>query len=88
MDVRSFVETIEAAQQRFLPCPGVVAGVDLRRDLSVELQRLETMRISEGAEPRLARNVSWDRAKVLQGLGYPIDFDWLHGPACALPRHA
>ena len=52
---------------------------------------LEAVRIGEGDEPRRARNASRDCAKALQGLGYPIDFDWLHAlsvVSAAMPETA
>ena len=83
VNIREFIASIEAAQRQFLPCLKDASEISLRGELKAELQQIEAARISEGQDPQAARDASCKRVKVLHGLGYPIDFDWLHRPVSA-----
>ena len=59
--------------------------VKVAQALSRELQEMESAEIEAGQDAALARSASWKRVKMLHGLGYPVDFGWLHastGQAC------
>lgn len=80
MDVRMFVDRVEAAQRDLRATLGTRPATGLRSELTEELQRLEAGRIAEGQDRHTARAASWKRVKMLHGLGYPVDFGWLHAP--------
>lgn len=85
MSVRQICDQVRIAEQAFTAALGNMKDAGLREALSRELQEMESAEIEAGQDAALARSASWKRVKMLHGLGYPVDFGWLHastGQAC------
>ena len=80
MDIRPFVDRFEAVQRELDAMIASRPQAGLKLDLTEGLRQIEAARIADGEDGQAARSASWKRAKVLHGLGYPVDFGWLHTP--------
>ncbi len=81
MDVRQICDYVKVTEQAFTAALSNMNSADLREALTSELRNMELAEIKAGRLESAARSSSWKRVKMLHGLGYPIDFDWLHRAA-------
>ncbi|MEE7447210.1 hypothetical protein MRF4_04970 [Methylobacterium radiotolerans] len=81
MSVRQICDQVRIAEQAFTAALGNMKAAGLREALSRELQEMESAEIDAGQDAASARSASWKRVKMLHGLGYPVDFGWLHAAA-------
>ena len=86
MSVRQICDQVRVTEQAFTAALGAMKGAGLREELTRELQEMEAAEIEAGQNEASARAASWKRVKMLHGLGYPVDFGWLHlaGAAAAV----
>jgi hypothetical protein len=78
MSVRQICDQVKAAEQALTAALGNMKADGLREALTRELQDMEAAEIEAGRTEASARSSSWRRVKMLHGLGYPVDFGWLH----------
>ncbi|MCJ2057451.1 hypothetical protein MKL09_12880 [Methylobacterium sp. J-048] len=69
---------MRVTEQAFTAALGAMKATGLREELTRELQDMESAEIEAGQDAVSARSASWKRVKMLHGLGYPVDFGWLH----------
>ena len=78
MSVRQICDQVRITEQAFTAALGAMRATGLREELTRELQEMEAAEIDAGQDEAAARSASWKRVKMLHGLGYPVDFGWLH----------
>lgn len=78
MSVRQICDQVKVTEQAFTAALGNMKAAGLREALSHELRDMEAAEIEAGQDEASARSASWKRVKMLHGLGYPMDFGWLH----------
>ncbi|QEE38155.1 MULTISPECIES: hypothetical protein [unclassified Methylobacterium] len=78
MSVRQICDQVRVTEQAFTAALGAMKATGLREALTRELQEMESAEIEAGQDAGSARSASWKRVKMLHGLGYPVDFGWLH----------
>lgn len=78
MSVRQICDQVKVAEQAFTAALGNMKAAGLREALTHELRDMEAAEIEAGQDEAAARSASWKRVKMLHGLGYPVDFGWLH----------
>ena len=78
MSVRQICDQVRVTEQAFTAALGAMKAAGLREELTRELQEMEAEEIDAGQDESAARSASWKRVKMLHGLGYPVDFGWLH----------
>lgn len=81
MSVRQICDQVRVTEQAFTAALGNMRAAGLREALTRELQEMEAAEIEAGQDEASARSASWKRVKMLHGLGYPVDFGWLHAAA-------
>ncbi|MHB2207040.1 hypothetical protein [Methylobacterium sp. CM6257] len=81
MSVRQICDQVRVTEQAFTAALGNMRAAGLREALTRELQEMEAAEIEGGQDEASARSASWKRVKMLHGLGYPVDFGWLHAAA-------
>ncbi|WP_267428149.1 hypothetical protein [Methylobacterium sp. GC_Met_2] len=77
LTARQICDQVKVAVQAFTAALSALKTDGLREALTSELQGMEASEIKEGRTETAARTSSWKRVKMLHGLGYPVDFDWL-----------
>ncbi|SFM28595.1 hypothetical protein [Methylobacterium pseudosasicola] len=85
MSVRQICDQVRVTEQAFTAALGAMKATGLREELTRELQEMEAAEIEAGQNEASARSASWKRVKMLHGLGYPVDFGWLHLASRATP---
>jgi hypothetical protein len=83
MSVRQICDQVRVTEQAFTAALGSMSALGLREELTRELRDMEIAEIEAGQDEAAARSASWKRVKMLHGLGYPVDFGWLHASARA-----
>ncbi|MCJ2119852.1 hypothetical protein MKK65_25330 [Methylobacterium sp. J-001] len=78
MSVRQICDQVRVTERAFTAALGAMKATGLREELTLELQEMEAAEIEAGQDEASARSASWKRVKMLHGLGYPVDFGWLH----------
>jgi len=78
MSVRQICDQVRVTERAFTAALGAMKATGLREELTRELQEMEAAEIEAGQDEASARSASWKRVKMLHGLGYPVDFGWLH----------
>ncbi|KST58892.1 hypothetical protein AO398_19990 [Methylobacterium sp. GXS13] len=85
MSVRQICDQVRVTERAFTAALGAMKATGLREELTRELQEMEAAEIEAGQDETSARSASWKRVKMLHGLGYPVDFGWLHLASRAAP---
>ncbi|MET0427464.1 MAG: hypothetical protein ABW026_03110 [Microvirga sp.] len=85
MSVRQICDQVRVTERAFTAALGAMKATGLREELTRELQEMEAAEIEAGQDEASARSASWKRVKMLHGLGYPVDFGWLHLASRAAP---
>ena len=78
MSVRQICDQVRVTEQAFTAALGAMKATGLREEITRELRDMESAEIEAGQDEGSARSASWKRVKMLHGLGYPVDFGWLH----------